>query len=459
MAVSSSNVSAANSNGCSVVSESLSSNSVLQNGNLTWTVQALCSSPYNIMNTDQGIGYLCGGGVCVNVNGRSVTNSYTYGFAFTVPLNFPIGSATLKMTARASNYTTVQEINSNFSIMVGAMTVPTTTTTIATTTTVPLTYYCLLPAGTGYQLSWKNSADLNWGNPSLFTTPGSLVYVTSESTWRGMTGQTKYDLHQMQGKEIAIKPVPSGGCSSLNEDLSYIKIVTTTTTTIPPPVTTTTTVPVATVTTTTTVPPTTTTTLPRWRNYCQPYNAYTWYQVTLDSLYYTYPPSAVYPVPAGGCSSLNTVQTTTTTSPPTIQQKVQVAPIPVITSPVIQSPVITTPVIQSPVITLPKTISTEQENKNYESSCASQTWSVNGDCVIVSPWKYVWMNKTHTTQMRTGALCYSGKRSTATSSGACSHNGGVKNWIYYSTKSTSKVKYRCWLNKNTNTYNKNCIAV
>lgn len=36
------------------------------------------------------------------------------------------------------------------------------------------------------------------------------------------------------------------------------------------------------------------------------------------------------------------------------------------------------------VITTTTTISTEQENKNYEASCASQTWTVNGNCVIVN---------------------------------------------------------------------------
>ena len=77
----------------------------------------------------------------------------------------------------------------------------------------------------------------------------------------------------------------------------------------------------------------------------------------------------------------------------------------------------------------------------------------------VQPWKYVWKEKTYNAQIRTGALCYSGKISTATGSGACSWNGGVKNWIYYNKTSTSNVKYQCWLNKNTNTYNKNCIAV
>ncbi len=124
-------------------------------------------------------------------------------------------------------------------------------------------YYCLLPAGTGYQLSWKNSKDLNWGNSSLLTTPGSWVYLTSESTWRGMAGQTKYTLHQTQLKEIAIKPVPSSGCASLNEDLSYLSVATTTSTTSTTSTTTpstTTTTPTTTTTTTTTTTPTTTTT-------------------------------------------------------------------------------------------------------------------------------------------------------------------------------------------------------
>ena len=127
-------------------------------------------------------------------------------------------------------------------------------------------FYCLLPAGTGYQLSWKNSKDLNWGNPSLLTTPGSWVYLTSEATWRGMAGQTKYALHQTQLKEIAIKPVPPSGCASLNEDLSYLSVTTTTSTTTAVPTsttaasTTTTTTAASTTTTTTTAAPTLTTT-------------------------------------------------------------------------------------------------------------------------------------------------------------------------------------------------------
>ena len=123
-------------------------------------------------------------------------------------------------------------------------------------------FYCLLPAGTGYQLSWKNSKDLNWGNPSLLTTPGSWVYLTSEATWRGMAGQTKYALHQTQLKEIAIKPVPPSGCASLNEDLSYLSNTTTTSTSTAAPTTTTTSTTAAptTTTTSTTAAPITTTT-------------------------------------------------------------------------------------------------------------------------------------------------------------------------------------------------------
>ena len=32
--------------------------------------------------------------------------------------------------------------------------------------------------------------------------------------------------------------------------------------------------------------------------------------------------------------------------------------------------------------------------------------------------------------VRTGCICNDGTRSSATGSGACSHHGGVKNWIY-----------------------------
>jgi hypothetical protein len=43
------------------------------------------------------------------------------------------------------------------------------------------------------------------------------------------------------------------------------------------------------------------------------------------------------------------------------------------------------------------------------------------------------------TNIRTGAICWSGKVSSSTGRGTCSWNGGVKNWLYL----TKKVNYKC----------------
>jgi hypothetical protein len=333
------------------------------------------------------------------------------------------------MTLSSSDGVTKFDIGSNSSVVISAYVAPTTTTVAPTTTTIPHPSFNVCWSG------WTNSYGQNDGWMLV-----EVYYSTSLNA---------YKYPNLSRPNV---PVPSGGCSSLN----------------PVAPTSTTAVPV------TTIPTTTTTTVYNPRiTYCQAtilgyvnsipqWNYANWQQgnetiSSYNSSVLLYPNSYRYPVPAGGCSSLNTIQTTTTTSAPVVQQKTQVAPTqvailpkvqpPVITSPVIQSPVITSPVIQSPVITLPKTI-----NPGVSAAIPAKV-------PYVVPWKYVWMNKTSTKQIRTGALCYSGKTSTATGSGACSHNGGVKNWIYFNKTSTSKVKYKCWLNQNTNTYNKNCIAV
>ena len=408
---------------CAITSESISpSSAVLSAGStgVTWTVSASCQSPY-IHNTANALGYLCNGGSCVAATATPVRNSYTYTFSFLLNQSSPAGVWTPRMTLSSSDGVTKFDISSNSSVVVSSYVAPTTTTTIAPTTTTTIAPTVCIKSTSGQQIhdtvTWFYS-------PS--SVPNNPAYKSmSLAVWQSMTHEQK-----INSGPLYMSPAPTGGCNQL---YSY-----------PSAVTTTTTVPVATV---TTVAPATTTTLPRWRNYCQPYNAHTWHQATLDSLYYTYPPSAVYPVPAGGCSSLNTVQTTTTTSVPVVQQKTQVAPTQVAILPKVQSPVITSPVIQSPVITLPKTIT------------PGVSAAIPTKVPYVAPWKYVYKQETSTKKIKTGALCYSGKISTATGSGACSHNGGVKKSIYHSTKSTSKVKYKCWLNKNTNTYNKNCIAV
>jgi len=42
---------------------------------------------------------------------------------------------------------------------------------------------------------------------------------------------------------------------------------------------------------------------------------------------------------------------------------------------------------------------------------------------------YIEGNHPITVQMRVGAICYDGWRSSATGNGACSHHGGVRDWI------------------------------
>jgi hypothetical protein len=61
--------------------------------------------------------------------------------------------------------------------------------------------------------------------------------------------------------------------------------------------------------------------------------------------------------------------------------------------------------------------------------------------------------------IRTGAICRSGKISTATQNGACSSNGGVAKWLTLpSQKITVNKKFSCLININTNKheYPKNC---
>ena len=301
--------------------------------------------------------------------------------------------------------------------------VPTTTTTTIppTTTTVPLTYYCILPGGTGYQLRWKNSADVGYQNPSLLTTPGSWAYLTSESTWRAMTGQTKYNLHQTQLKEIAIKPVPSSGCASLDEDLSYIIIATTTTTTTTtiPPTTTTSTTTTIPQTTTTVAPTTTTTTVPR--------------------------------------------TTTTTTAPaPVVQQQAPAQPakpqapaaplkpaVPAVPAvPVLPAtPVPAQPVQpQAPTATLPKV----------------QSPAVQAPAIPPKPqWAYVTKRilQTISSNIKTGAICKNGSPANTTHPLTCLKQGGVKKWIYSPKKIYVNKRHICYLNKSTNKYTRNCKLV
>lgn len=165
---------------------------------------------------------------------------------------------------------------------------PTTTTTTTTSTVAPSIKTCI---SSGYTF-WTTQSNGPFN---------SAYKKVEESNWLSMS-----DFQRKTMAPVYIITSMSTDCSIFNfTSCGYggpcAGEPTTTTTTAP-----------------STTAPSTTTTLPRWRTYCIPYNAYTWYQQTLDSSYQTYPASAVHPVPNGGCSSLNTTpQTTTTTAAPT----------------------------------------------------------------------------------------------------------------------------------------------
>lgn len=121
-----------------------------------------------------------------------------------------------------------------------------TTTVASTTTTVAPNYYCLKHGGSAMYVTWSNSRDLNWGNVAYRTTPGPGVPLIALSEWLAKSDVEKSALW----RELAVRPVPAQGCSSLNETLVLPTTTTTSsTTTVPPeavPSTPTTTIPLKT---------------------------------------------------------------------------------------------------------------------------------------------------------------------------------------------------------------------
>jgi hypothetical protein len=80
----------------------------------------------------------------------------------------------------------------------------------------------------------------------------------------------------------------------------------------------------------------------------------------------------------------------------------------------------------------------------------------------VQPWKYITKKVLQTvySNVRTGAICRSGKISTATRNGACSGHGGVIKWLTLPPKKVYvNKKYKCYLNIKTNQYTRNCLTV
>ncbi len=107
----------------------------------------------------------------------------------------------------------------NPSTTVATTTPPTTAATtstvvsITTTTVVMPSNYCLKYGGLGLSVRWINSKDLNW---DYKLTPFPSVQLFTLADWLDKTNQQKFDLAI---NEVAVRPIPTSGCSSLNETL------------------------------------------------------------------------------------------------------------------------------------------------------------------------------------------------------------------------------------------------
>jgi hypothetical protein len=252
-------------NSCTINSESLSPSSVtLSSGSseITWTVTAQCQSPY-IHNTASGSGTMCNGGTCVAATATPVPNSYTYTYRFSLDQNSPAGAWSLSMTLRSSDGVTRFNIGSSQTVSVSAYVAPTTTTSTTTTTTSTTTtttsttttttvpspspsptstaatttttvassgYYCLKPGGIGVNLVWINSSTINFSNPIYRTTPYTGVIVMTSATWNSKSDVEKNTYNM---NEVAVKPIPVQGCSSLNQTLVLPTSTTLPSTTVP----------------------------------------------------------------------------------------------------------------------------------------------------------------------------------------------------------------------------------
>lgn len=385
---------------------------------------------------------------------------------------------------------------------------PTTTTTTPTTTTIPPTtttvssndYYCLKPGGIGINLIWKHSTTINFANPIYYTTPFPGVVLIALNTWNSKSDIEKNTYNM---NEVAVKPIPIGGCSSLNQTLVLPTTTTTTTTTTVSPTTTTTlslptttsttttvqpittTLPLPTTTTTTALPTTTTNTQPTYSNYKS---------VTSPPSMAPYSIRANFPVPSnqtllqlsmepGCCGSqkivciddknrehswdsvnypnnstryydivgvydiyttfsikcLNFNSAGNSSWSPWYTYYGKTKPLPIV-----QQPVVTTPNIISPTPNV-------------------QRPAVTVPSLSTKPqWKYVTKKVIQTvySNVRTGSICRDGSSSTATRNGACSGHGGVKQFIYLPPKKVYvNKKYKCYLNNKTNQYTSNCVAV
>ena len=178
-------------------------------------------------------GAVLGGVIWTNSN-LTNTNFGGTGYCGGIFTGADILGSNIKSTSTWSCASRVDVFVNPATTTIASTTVPTTTTT--TTTTVPQTtttttiapnYYCLKIGGLGLTVRWLNSRDVNWSTSKYLGTPGPGVVVMALSTWLGKSNQEKTLLTM---DEVAVRPIPIGGCSTLDEQLTS---VTTTTTTAP----------------------------------------------------------------------------------------------------------------------------------------------------------------------------------------------------------------------------------
>lgn len=172
-------------------------------------------SKSNLVNTNFGGTSYCGGNFSgADITGSNIKATSSWSCANQTNVYVAPSTTALETTTTSTSSTS------------------TTSTSVVTTTAVPLTtstvaqsFYCLKIGGLGTTVRWLNSSTINWANPLNRTTPFAGVPLITLAEWLGKSNSQKLLLTQ----EVALRPIPTAGCSSLDEQLQSPPAPTTTT--------------------------------------------------------------------------------------------------------------------------------------------------------------------------------------------------------------------------------------
>lgn len=173
-------------------------------------------SKSNLVNTNFGGTSYCGG----NFSGADITGSNiksTGSWSCANQTNVYVAPST---TSLETTTTSTLSTSTTSSSIVRTTAVPSTTSTVAQS------FYCLKIGGLGTTVRWLNSSTINWVDPKNQTTPFAGVPLITLAEWLNKTNSQKLLLTG----EVALRPVPTAGCSSLDEQLQSPPASTTTTT-------------------------------------------------------------------------------------------------------------------------------------------------------------------------------------------------------------------------------------